>query len=538
MYSLQVRFMLAVLAGAALFAAAGAGVGYHLGHEQALNASHETINGLVDAVEKTAAIGAFASDPVLLKEVSDGLARNPLIATVRVVDSKGAVLVQHGTAPIEPLVRLDVVRPLISPFDATEVVGRLQISVDPKSVEAGARGDAQRLALLMAGQAALVALLLYVMAERLVSRPIAQMGLWFRSMQPGSTDRMTVPRGHDHDEIGVLVNSANGLLGANAQALLRERGLRAQVERMEAQYRQIFDSSSAGIFVLDPSGRLINSNPMALRIIGSPMDDLRNLSGDDFLRRAFVRFKRVRTMIEESRQLGKTVTADLEMFQTGVQSRWVHCLISVQDAATSPGLIEGVMYDITARKSEEQSVRIQAEHDVLTGLKNRRGSLAAIERFLDATGTTPACMTFFCIDLDGLKQVNDGYGHAAGDQVLVACADRMRAILRRGTDLVGRMGGDEFIITLENLDCADARSRQIADEILAALGAPIGLEDGRTVRVGASIGIAGYPRNGSTCAQLLSAGDEAMYEVKRSGKNAARLARNPAGAPVRATAPQ
>jgi diguanylate cyclase (GGDEF)-like protein len=87
------------------------------------------------------------------------------------------------------------------------------------------------------------------------------------------------------------------------------------------------------------------------------------------------------------------------------------------------------------------------------------------------------------------------------------------------------MGGDEFIIMLENLDCADARSRQIADEILAALGAPIALEDGRTVWVGASIGVAGYPRNGRTCAQLLNAGDEAMYEVKRSGKNAARLAK-------------
>lgn len=92
---------------------------------------------------------------------------------------------------------------------------------------------------------------------------------------PGTTERLTVPTGHALDEIGDLTHSANALLDANQIAMQRERELRAEIEVMEAQYRQIFDFSSAGIFVLDGEGRLINSNPTALRVIGLPREQVR-----------------------------------------------------------------------------------------------------------------------------------------------------------------------------------------------------------------------------------------------------------------------
>jgi diguanylate cyclase (GGDEF)-like protein/PAS domain S-box-containing protein len=516
MHSLQLRFMLVVLAGAALFAALAGSFAYRLGHEHALESGRATIDGLVDAVEKTAAIGAFTTDRQLLGEVIGGLARSPLVAGVQVRAASGTVLAQRGRLDKSSL---SVERSLASPFDAAETVGRLRIVADTGRLEAAARSEAGLQAWLMVGQTALVALLLYVAAARLVSRPIVQLGRGLQAMQPGTSERLFVPAGHAHDEIGDLIRSANSLLAANEFALQRERELRAEIEAMEAQYRQIFDASSAGIFVLDPRGRLINSNPTALRVIGLPMERLRQLQGEDFVQQVFARPERVRQMMRDAGHRGETVSTDLELLQLGEQPRWVHCLISVQGAAADSRLIEGVMYDITERKRAEHAARHQADHDSLTGLRNRHASEATIERLVAEALATQSATTVLYIDLDGFKRVNDTLGHKAGDQVLLACAQRMQATVRRASDLVGRIGGDEFVIALGNIACADAMVGQLASALLATLCAPIEIDFGRTVQVGASIGIASFPRHGSTRKQLMHAADAAMYEVKRSGKN-------------------
>ncbi|MCC5951385.1 MAG: GGDEF domain-containing protein [Acidimicrobiia bacterium] len=158
-----------------------------------------------------------------------------------------------------------------------------------------------------------------------------------------------------------------------------------------------------------------------------------------------------------------------------------------------------------------------ATRDALTGLHNRRELLDRLAAMHEAG----ECPTLLFCDLDGFKEVNDTYGHAAGDQVLAAVADRLVAATR-GTDVTARLGGDEFAVVLT--DGGDPEvATTLADRVLSALAEPIGCRtDGGVVevRVGASIGIA-IPGPGGTVTpkELLVAADAAMYQAKRAGTN-------------------
>ena len=526
---LQYRFLASALAAAVLFALIAGSLAYALGARRANAAAHQTIAGMQAAVEKTAAIAVFAHDPTLMRELIEGVARNSLVKQVDIVDANGKTLLQGGgtTAPVgtsDSVVR----QPLQSPFDAKETIGAMRIEIDQAQLQRVARREAWLMALLMVGQAALIAMTIFLTGARLVSQPIVRLARALSSMPPGTTQRLPTPRGHEHDEIGGLVQSANDLLSANAQALLRERELRQDIEAMEAQYRQIFDSTSAGIFVLDRQGRLINGNPTVLKVVGGGVSSLRQLRGRDFLDLVFARPERARAMIEQAALRNETMSADLELRGHEGRTRWAHCLLSVQEARATAdgaeetgapdGVVEGVLYDITERKQAETDVRRRADHDALTGALNRAGIDEAIDRFLGA-GQADAPLTLLYLDLDGFKQINDRHGHHHGDAVLQQAVQRIQAELRRTSDLVGRIGGDEFVVALAHSGPTDGAASQIAAHIVARLCEPFDLGEGVAAQIGVSVGLASFPRHGRQRRELMHAADEAMYWVKRHGKN-------------------
>lgn len=165
----------------------------------------------------------------------------------------------------------------------------------------------------------------------------------------------------------------------------------------------------------------------------------------------------------------------------------------------------------------ELSNRQMAHHDLLTGLPNRAQNLKLFGELL--AGPTPDAaaarskLTVFCLDLDGFKAVNDGFGHATGDAVLVAVAERLRASVR-DVDFACRLGGDEFVILLPDL--TDDEAVSIARRVISHVSEPFAFA--AAARIGVSIGIAAAPRDGVTADELLSAADRAMYEAKRRGK--------------------
>ncbi|MCB1906141.1 MAG: EAL domain-containing protein [Rhodocyclaceae bacterium] len=178
----------------------------------------------------------------------------------------------------------------------------------------------------------------------------------------------------------------------------------------------------------------------------------------------------------------------------------------------------GVFRDITDIKLAQQTIERQATYDSLTGLANRNLTLDRMGQVLAAARRSGTIFAVLFLDLDNFKSINDALGHAAGDELLVETAKRIRSVLRE-SDSVGRMGGDEFIVLLGNLKSVDDVV-PIADKILARLHEPVVIQ-GSVVRAPASIGITVYPMDGDTPEVLLKNADSAMYEAKKLGRNKA-----------------
>jgi diguanylate cyclase (GGDEF)-like protein len=189
----------------------------------------------------------------------------------------------------------------------------------------------------------------------------------------------------------------------------------------------------------------------------------------------------------------------------------------VVEAKFSPTAEEGgvvVLEDITERVSSEEEIRKLASYDPLTHLPNRRHFSTEINRVLGGPEGLGYC-TFFFVDLDNFKDVNDTLGHAIGDKLLCSVALRMRARLPGGA-MVCRFGGDEFVVVIPGkLSLGDCRN--FASELLDEIANPV-LIDGNYLMIGASIGVARCPENGRDYSQLLKASDVALYDAKARGR--------------------
>jgi diguanylate cyclase (GGDEF)-like protein/PAS domain S-box-containing protein len=188
---------------------------------------------------------------------------------------------------------------------------------------------------------------------------------------------------------------------------------------------------------------------------------------------------------------------------------------TVTPADGSPPYAISLVEDITARKRAEAALTHQALHDGLTGLANRSLLLDRLEHALVSSVRSARGVGVAYLDLDGFKQVNDGAGHAAGDELLVQVAGRLCDSVRPG-DTVGRLGGDEFAILCTDLtDGADLGA--VADRVLKALREPFLLPSG-AFTISASIGLATAVGR-TTGEQLLATADAAMYTAKRAGRD-------------------
>lgn len=176
----------------------------------------------------------------------------------------------------------------------------------------------------------------------------------------------------------------------------------------------------------------------------------------------------------------------------------------------------GTQYDITEQKSAQENTRRMSQHDPLTGLPNRGLLYEFSEHLIAASRRAHASLAVLFFDIDRFKDVNDTYGHRVGDGVLKEVADRLGQLMR-AEDIIGRLGGDEFIAVLPKI-----RSREdaavVATKALDLLGQHY-LIDGIELALSPSIGISVFPADGSDIEMLIQNADAAMYEVKKSGCN-------------------
>jgi diguanylate cyclase (GGDEF)-like protein len=181
-------------------------------------------------------------------------------------------------------------------------------------------------------------------------------------------------------------------------------------------------------------------------------------------------------------------------------------------------------------KAREQDARQRIEHiahhDTVTGLPNRARLADVLAHELARSRRSGMPFSILMLDLDGFKQVNDTWGHAAGDALLAAVAARARQSMR-ASDTVGRMGGDEFLAILPETSAAGAM--EVAEKLRSSLSADYPL-DRAVATIGASVGLAVFPEHGADGEALLRAADAALYAAKAAGKNLVRIAPAPKAA--------
>ena len=188
-----------------------------------------------------------------------------------------------------------------------------------------------------------------------------------------------------------------------------------------------------------------------------------------------------------------------------------------ETTVTKQELEEEVMRQTQQLKHKQEQLIFLSEHDPLTNLVNRRAFDKALENAIVKANRTQCKLAIFFIDLDDFKSVNDTFGHEAGDAILVEVASRITAAIRE-SDFVGRFGGDEFVICLDLLHDFDIVAKK-AEQLLDAINAPIEF-NGRTLKVGASIGVSYFPDQTKNKEVLLSIADEAMYRAKQMAGSA------------------
>jgi diguanylate cyclase (GGDEF)-like protein len=212
------------------------------------------------------------------------------------------------------------------------------------------------------------------------------------------------------------------------------------------------------------------------------------------------------------------------------------CLIALLVQARTAYLrrVKQRLEALVAKRTEElrrskQQIEMIAHLDAMTGLPNRRLFAERFANFRASADRNRSGFTLVLVDLDNFKGINDTLGHAAGDTVLIATAQRLGAVIRE-VDVVARLGGDEFAILLEGTVEPEAIDG-VCQRILQRSGEPVSVE-GRGVQVGISLGCAVYPRDALTQSELYKVADRALYAAKAAGRNTWRIC-DPAPEPAR-----
>lgn len=199
--------------------------------------------------------------------------------------------------------------------------------------------------------------------------------------------------------------------------------------------------------------------------------------------------------------------------------------VAERDENGRPLRMVGTFADIGLRKTKEAHMRHQATHDALTGLPNRMLLTDRLRQAVRIAQREKTQLAVLFVDLDKFKPVNDSYGHAVGDALLVAVGERMASCLRE-SDTLARVGGDEFVVLLPR--CASVEdARTVAENILAQLNRPFAVEQ-HVLQISGSIGCAMFPEHGVDGDTLLRGADRAMYEAKNRGRSRVRVARRAA----------
>ncbi|HEY0832640.1 MAG TPA: EAL domain-containing protein, partial [Azospirillum sp.] len=315
---------------------------------------------------------------------------------------------------------------------------------------------------------------------------------------------------------------------AQLNATLRERDealIRSHQDLFLA--RAVIEASLEGVMIVDDKGRIEYVNPAFTRLTGYGADEVVGRN-PNILKSGMQDGAFYAALWASLARDGHWQGEIWNRRKTGeVFAEWLS-INAIRDGQGRMVKYAAIFSDITERKRHEEEVRSLAYVDALTGLPNRRLLTDRLSQAMAAAHRHGRPLAVMFLDLDLFKRINDTFGHDAGDMVLAETAARLRACVGEG-DTVARIGGDEFVLVLTELD-DPADAGKVAERAIAAVKAPLelggpregpreGAWGGRTVFVTTSVGIAVYPGDADGVDDLLRCADLAMYQAKQGGRN-------------------
>jgi diguanylate cyclase (GGDEF)-like protein/PAS domain S-box-containing protein len=289
------------------------------------------------------------------------------------------------------------------------------------------------------------------------------------------------------------------------------------LQNAEHYYRNLVDNAAVGIFQTSMDGHYISANPTLARIYGYTTPEELTQALADIGRQLYVETKRREEFRQMMRAHGEVVNFESEVYRRDSSRIWIsENAHIVRDVNGEFVCYEGTVHDITELKQHQQQLEQQANYDMLTGLPNRNPLHNILEQGIARAGRMGYFLTVVFVDLDNFKLINDSLGHAAGDALLVEVAARLRSCLRV-SDIVVRQGGDEFVLVL-NDHYRTSSIISLLERVLTEVGMPVMLSE-REYQIGASLGAALFPQDGSDAQTLLKHADAAMYAAKSLGRN-------------------
>jgi diguanylate cyclase (GGDEF)-like protein/PAS domain S-box-containing protein len=309
-----------------------------------------------------------------------------------------------------------------------------------------------------------------------------------------------------------LVIIALALTGVAIEMRSRRR-TQLEFDRMQG----LANAAVEGLLVCDGDVIVTVNNSFA-RLVGAPAEALTGVKLAQFFPDEDMR----RKLIEQPNQ-----SIEGELMHVDGSTTPAEMLLRPIDYGGRPHHVVAVR-DLQARKRAEQHIRYLAHHDSLTGVPNRDTFNKALDHEIDAALRTGKRLAVVCLDLDRFKEVNDLFGHAAGDAALQTVAKKIAGVLGEG-QMLARLSGDEFAVMMPNLSHPTMAGR-LAEDILKVLRAE---ETEAGAPIGTSIGVAICPEDASDRHSLLSHADTALYRAKKEGRGTYRFFEAAMGAAVR-----
>jgi diguanylate cyclase (GGDEF)-like protein len=455
-------------------------------------------------------------DYALLQAVLDDSLRGRSINMIKVMNPNGTLIASSGD-----LSKLDSIRTLEQinsvnwnteqdVYKKTEItlagqtLGVAHYAISLSEQTAGRRKLITQLIIIAALCTAATVGLASIVGTRLVRRVRNLAAVSKLAMQGKLNSRVVVNSKDELGQLGLTFNMMIDSINERFEALNVSERLQTaylnEAKNERARLTSVLDSMRVGIIFVDVNGKVIYVNQSANRIWGDSLPTLLLQLGEHHIDERDLPDGRIifETCHPVYRDAQANDGSNKNVSQLLIGSVWV-------------------FEDVSEERKNQQTIQYLAERDSLTGLLNRRSFSDALQEQIASKTTESMALVF--IDLDNFKIINDLYGHDFGDQTLLDLSQRISS-MTRASDIVGRIGGDEFVILVRDIQDQDMPSW--CDRLLLQLTSKASKSDDVGKQTTCSVGIAFYPRDAETADTLIAAADQAKVDAKRVGKNAWR----------------